>query len=105
MERQLHPALNKYCIVRGKDFGVFAGVVSAVTDMVVTVTDARRLWYWHAAKGHSLSAVALHGINHKTSKIAAAVTVHLERRDICEIVECSEVATKSIAGAPEYEPD
>lgn len=103
MEKKLHPATNKYCVVRGKDCGVHAGVVAMVADTVITITEARRLWYWVAAKGHSLSAVARHGLDRKQSKIAGAVTVHLERRDVCEIIEATEAAAASIAGAPEYD--
>jgi hypothetical protein len=52
--------VGKYCIIRGRDFGVFAGTVEAVEDNRVLLKDARRLWYWDGAA--SLSQLAAEGV-------------------------------------------
>lgn len=52
--------IGKYCIVRGRDFGVFAGTVEAVDGNRVLLKDARRLWYWDGAA--SLSQLAAEGV-------------------------------------------
>ena len=52
--------VGKYCIVRGRGFGVFAGTVEAVEGNRVLLKDARRLWYWDGAA--SLSQLAAEGV-------------------------------------------
>ena len=52
--------IGKYCIIRGRDFGVFAGTVEEVDGDRVLLKDARRLWYWSGAA--SLSQLALEGV-------------------------------------------
>ena len=52
--------VGKYCIIRGRDFGVFAGTVESVVGDRVLVKDARRLWYWDGAA--SLSQLAAEGV-------------------------------------------
>ena len=52
--------IGKYCIVRGREFGVFAGTVEAVEGNRVLVKNARRLWYWDGAA--SISQLAAEGV-------------------------------------------
>lgn len=52
--------IGKYCIIRGREFGVFAGTVEAVEGDRALVKNARRLWYWDGAA--SLSQLAAEGV-------------------------------------------
>lgn len=95
--------VGKYVIVRCRDAGVHAGVLEWHHGRECLLSDARRLWYWKPAEGAAfLSGVAFKGL-HKDSKVGAPIQVHLTEN--CEIILCTEVAAKSIAGAPDHEPD
>ena len=89
--------IGVYCIVRCRNAGVHAGVVEQIDGQNVSLTHARRLWYWEAASGHTLSAVATHGLK-GGSKLPVPVTVLLT--EACEIIECSDEARLSIMGWP-----
>lgn len=84
-------------IVRTYSAGNWFGTLSVKDGKEVILKDARRLWYWKAAKEISLSAVALYGIDQKESKIVAPVEkVWLEA---IEIMPCTKEAIKLIEGA------
>lgn len=101
-----HPVdqlIGQFVIVRSRDSGVHAGTLVSVQDRTVRLTTARRLWYWKAAKGHTLSGVALHGLDTAASKIAGELG-EIVVLDACEIITTTAAAGKSILGAPEYDP-
>ena len=50
---------KKYVIVRTYSAGVFAGTLEKENGKEVTLTNARRLWYWAGAA--SLSQLAMEG--------------------------------------------
>lgn len=90
--------IGKKCIVRTYAAGVFFGEIAEKSGSEVIVKNARRMWRWHAAESISLSAVAIHGIKEKQSKIAEAVpSIWLEA---VELIPCSDKAIASIEGAP-----
>lgn len=90
--------IGKKCIIRTYSAGVWFGVIEQKTGNEVIITNARRMWRWHAAESISLSAVAIHGIKEKQSKIAEAVgSVWLEA---VELIPCTDKAIASIEGAP-----
>ena len=93
--------VGKYVIVRCRDAGVHAGVLESYNGRECVLNESRRLWYWKAANGAFLSGVAVHGLS-KESKVGDPIRVHLTEN--CEIIECSDVAEKSIRGAKRYEP-
>lgn len=95
----LQGMVGKKVIVRTYSAGVFYGTLKRKSGNEVILKDARRLWYWHAEKSISLSAVSLYGIKHDTSKIAAEV--HEIWLEAIEIIPATEVAQKSIESAPE----
>lgn len=96
-ETGLNAMVGKKCIVRTYSAGVWFGQVEQKSGNEVIVKNARRMWYWKAAESISLSAVAIHGINTKDSKIAEAVEgVWLEA---IELIPCTEKAIESIDGA------
>ena len=93
-----HPMLGNKCIVRTYSAGVWFGEVVQKDGAEVILKDARRMWRWWAKQSISLSAVALHGIQHDKSKIAEAVpSVWLEA---IELIPASDEAAKSLEGAP-----
>ena len=51
---------SDYIIVRTQSAGVFAGYFKEKDGKEVTLTKARRLWYWKG--GASLSQVAMEGV-------------------------------------------
>ena len=90
--------IGQKCIIRTYSAGVWFGTVSEKSGNEVIITNARRMWRWHAAESISLSAVAIHGIKEKQSKIAEAVgSVWLEA---VELIPCTDKAIASIEGAP-----
>lgn len=96
------PELNgmKYCIVRGKDSGVFAGYVEGRNGQEVVVRDVRRIWCWSGAC--SLSQLAKDGVA-KPEECRFAVAVDkIVVLDAIEIIECTEKAHTSITEVPEW---
>lgn len=94
--------IGTYVIVRTYSAGVFAGIFEERLKCgKIIISNCRRLWRWHTANnGVSLSEVAVHGINQAKSKICC-----VEEWKIIEDVEispCTDVARKSIEGAPDY---
>lgn len=93
--------IGKPVIVRTYSAGVWFGTLKEKAGNEVIVADARRLWQWWAAQSISLSGVALHGVIHKKSKIAAPVPeIWLEA---IEIIPTSDEATSSLKEAPVVE--
>lgn len=96
--------IGRHVIIRATGAGVHAGILAAHDGgQVVRLTNARRLWRWTAAKGHSLSGVALHGLKEGWTKIPAPVD-DVVIIDACEIIATSAEAQASIEGWPIYEP-
>ena len=101
-----HPAdqlIGQFVIIRSRDSGVHAGTLVSCIDRTVCLIGARRLWYWKAAKGHTLSGVALYGLDATKSTIAGEVG-EICILDACEILPTTAAAGQSILGAPEYDP-
>jgi hypothetical protein len=94
----LNGMLGQKVIVRTYSAGVWFGVLAEKSGNEVIVKDGRRMSRWKTSEGISLSACAVHGIDASHSRIAVPVpTVWLEA---IEIIPCSDVAIKSIEGAP-----
>ena len=86
--------IGKYCVIRGRGFGVFAGTVEAVNDTCILVKNARRLWYWDGAA--SISQIAAEGVNApRNCKFSMAVE-YIVLRDYVEIIPTTERAQKCI---------
>lgn len=95
--------LGKKCIVRTYASGVHFGTLEAQEGRQVKLTNARRLWKWHAASGISLSEVAVHGINAGNSKVCEVVP-EIYITDALEIIPASDVSVNSIETAAVYQP-
>lgn len=85
---------GKFVICRCTNAGVHAGRLVEQTGGVVVLKNARRLWYWKAAKGVALSGVAVNGLA-SGSKIDTTVEL-IRLTDVIETISCSSVAEESI---------
>ena len=100
-DQGIQAMVGKKCIIRTYSAGVWFGEIAEKSGNEVIVKNARRMWNWWAEKSISLSGVALYGIKQDKSKIVAPVeSVWLEA---IEMIPTTDVATKSIEGAPHVE--
>lgn len=92
--------IGEKVIIRCRDAGVHFGELVNYEGREVTLKNSRRMWYWKASKGHTLSGCAIHGVT-SDCKIAGEVkTIVLP--EACEIISCTDEAAKSISDADEY---
>ena len=92
----LNCMIGQKVIVRTYSAGNWFGLLEQKSGNEVILQNARRMWYWKAAEGISLSACALYGVD-KSSKIIEPVA-HIWLEAI-EIIPCSADAIKSIEDA------
>lgn len=89
--------IGTFVVVRTQNAGAFAGTLAAQNGEQVTLTDARRLWYWDGAA--TLSEVALSGVSKpRNCKFPAPVDVDLTQ--VIEVLAATEEARESIAAVP-----
>ncbi|GIK42405.1 MAG: hypothetical protein BroJett011_62380 [Chloroflexota bacterium] len=89
---------KEYVIVRTYSAGVFAGELESREGKEVTLTNARRIWYWAGAA--SLSELAQRGTSKpKQCKFPVAVEKVILTEAI-EILSVTPQARESIAGVP-----
>ena len=92
--------IGKYCIVRGKDSGIFAGTVKEIDGQRVLMENVRRIWYWDGAA--SISQLAKSGTAApRNCKFTVCVDSALIL-DVIEIIPCTEKAMKSIEKVKEW---
>lgn len=92
--------IGKYCVIRGRYSGVFAGTVKEIKGEQVLVANVRRIWYWDGAA--SISQLAVDGTaNPKDCKFTVTVDDALIM-DVIEIVPCTGKAEKSIKAVKEW---
>lgn len=87
----------KYVICRGYYCGVHAGYLKEHDGNHATLINSRRLWYWKADKGISLSSVAMDGISGDVSLPCALPEIWLG--DVYEVIPCTDKARESIEKA------
>lgn len=91
---------NRYCMVRTKSAGVFAGTVAKRDGQEVTLTNARRIWYWSGAA--TLSQLSTEGTkNPKQCKFPAPVG-EVMLFEVIEIIPITDAAEESIKSVPEW---
>ena len=95
-----HYMEGKYCIIRADRAGVFAGTLKDRNGSEVTLTNARRLWYWDGAA--SISQLAVDGTKAKGNCKFTITVPEILVLDVIEIIPCSEAAEASIKGVPEW---
>lgn len=88
--------LFHYCIVRSARAGVFAGTVTSRNGQEVTMTNARRIWYWDGAA--SLSQLATEGTSKPGQCKFPAAVPNVALFEVIEILPASPQSEASIKG-------
>lgn len=92
--------IGKKVIIRGDRSGVEFGELVEQNGSVVTLKNARRLWYWAGAA--SLSQLAMDGTK-RPQDCKFTVTVNsITILDAVEIIPCTDKAIKSIEEVDEW---
>ena len=92
--------IGKICMVRTYSAGVFLGTLKERAGKEVTLTDARRMWYWDGAA--SLSQLATTGTSKPKSCKFPAPVAEVLLTEAIEIIPATEAAIASIAAVPEW---
>ena len=100
-QQTLNYHVGKKVIIRTYSAGVWFGLLAEKSGNEVILKDARRMWRWQAEKSISLSGVAIYGINEKKSTVAPSISN--QWLEAIEIIECTDVAIKSIEEAKDAE--
>ena len=89
---------GKYCLVRSRDAGVYAGTVVGIKGAVVRLTNARRIWYWAGAA--TLSELATRGTYKPGACKWPAAVPEVLVRGWCEVLPVSGEAMATYACVP-----
>ena len=92
--------INRYCMVRTKNAGVFAGTVAKLDGDTAALADARRMWFWDGAA--SLSQLATTGTSKPGRCKFPAPVAEVMLFEVIEIIPITDVAAASIASVPEW---
>lgn len=92
---------NKYVIVRTYSAGVFAGYLEKREGKEVTLSKARRLWYWEGAA--SLSQLCMEGVKYPDKCKFPCEVDKVELLEAIEILDCTPKAQKSIKSVKVWE--
>ena len=87
----------KYVICRCDKAGVHAGYLKEHNGNHAVLVNSRRLWYWKAKQGISLSSVAMYGLDSEIKIPCELPEIWLG--DVYEVIPCTEVAMNSIKQA------
>ena len=90
--------INKYVIVRTYSAGVFAGVLTSRNGKEVTMSNARRIWYWDGAA--SLSQLAQEGTKKPQNCKFPCPVDEILLTEAVEIIPCTAAAQNSIESVP-----
>lgn len=89
---------KKHVIIRAAQAGVFAGFLKERTGGEVTLTEARRLWYWDGAA--SLSQLAMEGTNAPRGCKFTQPVDEIIVLGVIEIIPTTAVAQENINSVP-----
>lgn len=84
----------KYVMVRTQNAGVFAGYLKEKNGEIVTLKNARRMWYWSGAC--SLSQLAMEGTKKAGECKFPCEVDSIELTQAIEVIDCTEEARLSI---------
>jgi len=90
--------IGRVCMVRTYSAGVFLGTLKERNGKEVTLTDARRMWYWDGAA--SLSQLATTGTSKPNNCKFPAPVAEVLLTEAIEIIPATEAAIASIAAVP-----
>lgn len=85
---------NKFSIVRTEKAGVFFCKVLDVTGNVVTIADARKLFFWKGAA--AVEQIALEGVKNPTECKFTVTISQMQVFNPCQIIPCTDVAYECI---------
>ena len=86
--------IGKKVIIRGDRSGVEFGELVEQNGSVVTLKNARRLWYWNGAA--SLSQLAMDGTKRPQDCQFTVTVSSITILDAVEIIPCTDKSIKSI---------
>ena len=89
---------NRYCMVRSKSAGVFAGNVEKLDGKTALLRNARRIWYWEGAA--SLSQLATDGTKAPEKCRFPCEVSEVLLFGAIEIIPITEIAKASIESVP-----
>lgn len=92
--------IGKKVIIRGDRSGVEFGELVEQNGSVVTLMNARRLWYWAGAA--SLSQLAMDGTKRPQDCKFTVTVSSITILDAVEIIPCTDKAIKSIEEVDEW---
>ena len=92
--------IGKKVIIRGDRSGVEFGELVEQNGSVVTLKNARRLWYWAGAA--SLSQLAMDGTKRPQDCKFTVTVSSITILDTVEIIPCTDKAIKSIEEVDEW---
>lgn len=92
--------IGKKVIIRGDRSGVEFGELVDQNGSVVTLKNARRLWYWAGAA--SLSQLAMDGTKRPQDCKFTVTVSSITILDAVEIIPCTDKAIKSIEEVDEW---
>lgn len=92
--------IGKKVIIRGDRSGVEFGEIVEQNGSVVTLKNARRLWYWAGAA--SLSQLAMDGTKRPQDCKFTVTVSSITILDAVEIIPCTDKAIKSIEEVDEW---
>jgi len=90
--------LGRYCMVRTRSAGVFAGTVAERSGAEVLLKNARRIWYWDGAA--TLSQLATDGTSNPENCKFPAPVAEVLLLEVVEIIPITDAASASIAAVP-----
>lgn len=94
MKNKVVKSKKKYVIVRTYSAGVFAGFLESKKGQEVTLSNARRLWYWKGAA--SLSQLAIDGVKYPNECKFPAPVSEIQLTQAIEILAVTPTAKKTI---------
>lgn len=86
--------LNRICMVRTISAGVFVGTVTKREGKEVTLSNARRIWYWDGAA--TLSQLATNGTTKPENCKFPCEVEEVLLTEVIEIIPMSQKAIESI---------
>lgn len=92
--------LNKYVVVRGNRSGVFAGTLKEKNGQEVTLTKARKLFYWDGAA--AVEQLAVDGTNTPDNCKFTVTVDEIVITDAIQILPTTAKAETSIKGVKEW---
>lgn len=90
--------MEKFYIVRTYSAGVFFGNIESRNGKEVTMTNARRIWYWSGAA--SLSQLAMEGTSKPQQCKFPCSVDRVILTEVIEILDCTDKSVQSIKGVP-----